>query len=121
VQHTDRGCQYASESWTSVLKQAGVKISMDGKGCWVDNVFVERLWRSLKYEDIYLHEYLDVVHLAQGVGRWLLSTTTNDDTRRWTTRPRGAFGKDAWRKRPPGNRCLTTTPNTKTCTMERAN
>ncbi len=44
---------------------------MDGRGRWIDNVFVERLWRSLKYEDIYLHEYLDLVHLEAGVTRWM--------------------------------------------------
>ena len=71
IMNTDQGCQYTSDAWTTALKEASVKISMDGKGCWVDNVFVERLWRSLKYEDIFLHEYLDVVHLEQGVGRWL--------------------------------------------------
>ena len=66
------------------------KVSMDGKGCWIDNVFVERLWRSLKYEDIYLREYLDV-RAPRGGRRPLarLSTTTNGATRRWTTRLRG--------------------------------
>jgi len=53
------------------LQEAGVQISMDGKGRWRDNVFVERLWRSLKYEDIYLREYLDLVQLEEGVGTWL--------------------------------------------------
>jgi putative transposase len=71
IMNTDQGCQFTSEAWTTMLSDAGVRISMDGKGCWVDNVFVERLWRSLKYEDIYLREYLDVVHLEEGVGRWL--------------------------------------------------
>ena len=71
IMNTDQGCQYTSEAWTSAIKDAGVRISMDGKGCWIDNVFVERLWRSLKYEDIYLREYLDVMHLEEGVGRWL--------------------------------------------------
>lgn len=71
VMNTDQGCQYTSQVWTSMLADAGVKISMDGTGRWIDNVFVERLWRSLKYEDIYLREYLDLVHLEDGVGRWL--------------------------------------------------
>jgi len=71
IMNTDQGCQYTSEAWTSELKDAGVKISMDGKRSWIDNVFVERLWRSLKYEDIYLREYLDIPHLEAGVGRWL--------------------------------------------------
>jgi putative transposase len=71
IMNSDQGCQYTSYAWTSALKDAGIKISMDGKGCWVDNVFIERLWRSLKYEDIYLREYLDLVELEAGVGKWL--------------------------------------------------
>ena len=71
IMNTDQGCQYTSTAWTSALKDADVRISMDGKGCWVDNVFIERLWRSLKYEDIYLREYVDVLQLEAGVGHWL--------------------------------------------------
>ena len=52
--NTDQGAQFTSEAFTDVLKAHGVAISMDGKGRWIDNVFVERLWRSVKYEDIYL-------------------------------------------------------------------
>ena len=55
--NTDQGAQYTSEAFTAVLKAQGVRISMDGKGRWVDNVFVERLWRSVKYEDVYLKAY----------------------------------------------------------------
>ena len=55
--NTDQGAQFTSEAFTTVLKEAGVIISMDGKGRWVDNVFVERLWRSVKYEEIYLKAY----------------------------------------------------------------
>jgi putative transposase len=71
IMNTDQGCQYTSKAWTGMLHEAGVKISMDGKRRWIDNVFVERLWRSLKYEDIYLREYLDLAHLEEGVGCWL--------------------------------------------------
>jgi putative transposase len=71
IMNSDQGCQYTSKAWTDALKDAGVKISMDGKGCWVDNVFIERLWRSLKYEDIYLREYQDLVELEAGIGKWL--------------------------------------------------
>ena len=53
--NTDQGSQFTGEAFTGVLKQHQIKISMDGKGRWVDNVFVERLWRSLKYEHVYLH------------------------------------------------------------------
>ena len=52
--NTDQGSQFASDDFTDVLKQHGIRISMDGKGRWVDNVFVERLWRSVKYEEVYL-------------------------------------------------------------------
>jgi len=71
IMNSDQGCQYTSYAWTSALKDAGIKISMDGKGCWVDNVFIERLWRSLKYEDIYLREYQDLIELEAGVGKWM--------------------------------------------------
>lgn len=70
IMNTDQGCQFTSRAWTSVLEEAEVRISMDGKGRWLDNVFVERLWRSLKYEDIYLREYCDLVELEEGVARW---------------------------------------------------
>ena len=55
--NTDQGSQFTAEAFTEVLKANAVAISMDGKGRWVDNVFVERLWRSVKYEEIYLHAY----------------------------------------------------------------
>ena len=55
--NTDQGSQFTAEDFTAALLAKGVRVSMDGKGRWVDNVFVERLWRSVKYEDIYLHAY----------------------------------------------------------------
>jgi len=55
--NTDQGSQFTAEAFTDVLKDNAIRISMDGKGRWVDNVFVERLWKSVKYEDIYLHAY----------------------------------------------------------------
>jgi len=55
--NTDQGSQFTGEEWTQTLKDAGVAISMDGKGRWIDNVFIERLWRSVKYEEVYLHAY----------------------------------------------------------------
>ena len=55
--NTDQGAQFTSEEWIETLKAAGVAISMDGKGRWIDNVFIERLWRSVKYEEVYLHGY----------------------------------------------------------------
>jgi putative transposase len=61
--NTDQGAQFTAEDFTAVLLAKGVRVSMDGKGRWVDNVFVERLWRSVKYEDIYLHAYQSVREL----------------------------------------------------------
>jgi putative transposase len=68
--NTDQGCQFTSVEWTGRLEQLGVKISMDGKGRWMDNVFIERLWRSVKYEDLYLRDYADGHALHAGLGRY---------------------------------------------------
>jgi putative transposase len=57
--NTDQGSQFTSEDWINALKPTGVRISMDGKGRWIDNVFVERLWRTIKYEEVFLHAYRD--------------------------------------------------------------
>jgi len=68
--NTDQGCQFTAEAFTGVLKRHGVAISMDGKGRWVDNVFVERLWRSVKYEDVYLRAYETPAELRTGLSRY---------------------------------------------------
>jgi len=68
--NTDQGSQFTSETFTGVLKRHGVAISMDGKGRWVDNVFVERLWRSVKYEDVYLRAYETPTELRTGLARY---------------------------------------------------
>ena len=67
--NTDQGSQFTSEGFTQVLKNHDVKISMDGKGRWVDNVFVERLWKSVKYEHVYLHAYESVSDARQQLAR----------------------------------------------------
>ena len=69
--NTDQGCQFTSDDFIQVLKNAGVQISMDGKGRWMDNVFIERLWRSLKYECVYLHAFQDGTQARQQLGTWL--------------------------------------------------
>jgi putative transposase len=69
--NTDQGCQFTSEQFTHVLKNADVNISMDGKGRWTDNVFIERLWRSLKYEEVYLNAYDTIPQAKEGIGRWM--------------------------------------------------
>lgn len=69
--NTDQGCQFTSQEFTGLLKDNGIRISMDGKGCWRDNVFVERLWRSIKYEEVYLHAYDSVTAAKLGLGRYI--------------------------------------------------
>ena len=68
--NTDQGSQFTSMSFTGRLESAGVSVSMDGRGRALDNVFVERLWRSLKYEEVYLKEYRSVRELESGVSSW---------------------------------------------------
>jgi putative transposase len=69
--NTDQGSQFTSEVFTGRLKKEGIKISMDGKGRWRDNVFVERIWRSIKYEELYLHAYASVGEARTSLGRYL--------------------------------------------------
>ena len=69
--NTDQGSQFTSAAFTSVLIDAGVAISMDGKGSWRDNVFVERLWWSVKYEEVYLRAYATVAEARASIGRYL--------------------------------------------------
>jgi len=69
--NTDQGSQFTSEAFTGVLQRAEIAISMDGRGAWRDNVFVERLWRSIKYEEVYLHAYGSVPEARAGLGRYL--------------------------------------------------
>ena len=69
--NTDQGAQFTDGDWLGVLKAHQVAISMDGKGRCLDNVFVERLWRSLKYEEVYLHAYGNVREAWAGIGRWV--------------------------------------------------
>jgi putative transposase len=71
VFNTDQGGQFTSPDFTGTLKRAGITISMDGKGRATDNVFVERVWRSLKYEDVYLHNYEELSEAQTGIGRWI--------------------------------------------------
>lgn len=68
--NTDQGSQFTSHAFTGVLRAAEIKISMDGRGRWMDNVFIERLWRSVKYECVYLHAFETGSELRAGLGRW---------------------------------------------------
>jgi len=69
--NTDQGSQFTSFAFTSVLRDNGIHISMDGRGRWLANVFIERLWRSLKYENVYLHTYETGPEARAGIGRWI--------------------------------------------------
>ena len=71
VFNTDQGSQFTSAEFTGRLERAGIRISMDGRGRWMDNVFIERLWRSLKYEDIYLKGYADAREARLGIRDWI--------------------------------------------------
>lgn len=65
--NTDQGCQFTSTEFIDLIQGHGIQVSMDGKGRWVDNVFVERLWKSVKYEEVYLHAYDSVSQARQGL------------------------------------------------------
>jgi putative transposase len=69
--NTDQGCQLTSQEFAGLLNDHGIQISMDGAGRWRDNVFVERLWRSLKYEEVYLHAYETIRDAHHGVARYM--------------------------------------------------
>jgi len=84
ILNTDQGSQYTAQEWVAVLQEKGIAISMDGKGRWMNNVLIERLWRSVKYEDIYLREYATIDDLIAGLARWFF------DYNEW--RPRATFG-----------------------------
>ena len=70
IMNTDQGSQFTSQAFTGLLKENEIRISMDGKGAWRDNVFVERLWRSVKYEEVYLHAYDSVSSARAGLDRY---------------------------------------------------
>ena len=69
--NTYQGSQFTSRGFTGVLKRNGIRISMDGKRSCTDNVFIERLWRSLKYEEVHLKAYDSVRSAKEGIGRWI--------------------------------------------------
>jgi putative transposase len=71
--NTDQGSQFTSDDFVDLIQGHGIRLSMDGKGRWVDNVFVERLWKSVKYEEVYLHAYDSVAEARQGLQRYFLA------------------------------------------------
>ena len=82
--NTDQGSQFTSFAFTNTLKDAGIRISMDGRGRWMDNVFIERLWRSLKYECVFLNAFETGSEAQIGIGRWIDYYNTD--------RPHSTFG-----------------------------
>ncbi len=75
--NTDQGSQFTSLGFISVLQENDIRISVDGKGCWRDNIMVERLWRSLKYENIYLFAYEGGQQARAGIGCWIKDYNEN--------------------------------------------
>lgn len=71
IMNTDQGCQFTSDEWIKSLQSSGITISMDGKGRWLDNVAIERFWRSIKYEDIYLKSYENARELEHGINDYM--------------------------------------------------
>jgi len=71
VHNTDQGAQFTSAAFTGRLEAAGIAISMDGRGRFMDNIFIERLWRSIKYEEVHLKAYADGREARDGIGSWM--------------------------------------------------
>ena len=95
--NTDQGSQFTSRAFTGCLEAAGVRVSLDGRGRWMDNVFIERLWRSLKYEAVYLQEMPDGFAARAVIGDWLAFYNR--------TRPHSALaGRTPWEMLPAGSR-----------------
>jgi putative transposase len=95
--NTDQGVQFTSAGFVDELEAAGVRISMDGKGRFLDNIFIERLWRSLKYEDVFTKAYGSVIEARRGIGGWL--SFYNDE------RPHQALGYQTPRVAFAGEAC----------------
>jgi putative transposase len=69
--NTDQGCQFTSQRFTSVLEDKAVRVSMDGRGRAIDNIWIERFWRSLKYEEVYLKDYTSVMKAVAGINSYI--------------------------------------------------
>jgi putative transposase len=103
--NTGQGSQFTSAAFTGVLEQASIQISMDGRGRWMDNVFIERLWRSLKHEDVYLKGYATAAKRGMALLRGSSSTIGIVPTKRSAMRRQWRCGVTAWSKpSPPGLR-----------------
>jgi putative transposase len=99
--NTDQGSQFTAQEWTQELQRLGIAISMDGKGRWMDNVFIERLWRSVKYEDIYLREYSTLPALEAGLREWFKRYNTWRPHQALGNRTPHQFHDEEGRPKPP--------------------
>ena len=94
IVNSDQGCQFTSEAWISAVQKHGIKVSMDGKGRWADNVYIERLWRTIKYEMVYLHSFDSVAQVRAELAHYI----TFYNTRRYHSKlnyhtPEAIFAK----------------------------
>ena len=101
--NTDQGSQFTSTEFTGRLEAAGIRISMDGRGRWLDNVFVERLWRSLKYEEVHLKAYADGREARAGISAWMTFYNMRRPHQALGNRRRWRYGEPASPARLPGN------------------
>ena len=105
--NTDQGSQFTGQTFTGALAGNGITISMDGKGAWRDNVFVERLWRSVEYEEVYLRAYDSVTKLVMVSAGILTSTMAAGPTRALTAthpiKPTSTCCRSAWQPNPGKN------------------
>jgi putative transposase len=76
ILNTDQGCQFTSTAWTSMVEQNGVQVSMDGRGRWADNIYIERFWRTLKHEHVFLYSFDSVVNIKQSLGDFIETYNT---------------------------------------------
>jgi len=111
--NTDQGSQFTSPRFVDVLLDAGVQVSMDGKGRWMDNVFIERLWRSVKYEEIYLRGHNTLPELEAGLQAWFGRYNTwrpHQALDNRTPSQAHAEGLAAHKKAAPGDTCQKGAP-----------
>jgi putative transposase len=92
--NTDQGAQFTSKAFTDVLKLHDIRISMDGKGRWIDNVFIERLWRSVKYEEVYLHAYESLTEARNGLEKYFEFYNTKRKHQTLKAKPDEAYYAD---------------------------
>ena len=97
--NTDQGSQFTGGDFTGRLEKGGIRISMDGRGRWMDNVFIERLWRSLKHEDVYLEAYADGREAQAGIAAWIAFYNTERFHQALSNRTPMLCGATAWRPR----------------------